>query len=41
MELGILLDFDTRNYKKKINIGKNISNKDIQSVNDDDFKKVF
>ena len=41
MEIGMLLDFNTRNYKKKINIGKNISNTDIHTVNNEDFKKVF
>ena len=37
----MLVDFDTRNYKKKLNIGKNVSNKSIASVNNEDFKEVF
>ena len=39
--MDILSSFNTRNYRKKINIGKNISNKSIVSVNDCDFKDVF
>ena len=27
IDLGMLVDFDTRNYKKKLNIGRNVSNK--------------
>ena len=41
IDLGMLVDFDTRNYKKKLNIGKNVSNKNIASVNNEDFKEVF
>ena len=37
----MLLDIDTRNYKKKLNIGRNVSNKDVDSVNNNDFKNVF
>ena len=37
----MLVDFDTRNYKKKLNIGRNVSNKSIDSVNNEDFKEVF
>jgi len=41
LDLGMLLDIDTRNYKKKLNIGRNVSNKDVDSVNNNDFKNVF
>ena len=39
--MDILSSFNTRNYRKKINIGKNVSNKNIVSVKDCDFKDVF
>jgi len=32
---------DTRNYKKKLNIGQNISNKSTLSIHNDDFDEVF
>ena len=41
MDLSMVIDIDTRNYKKKLNIGKNISNKSTLSINDDDFDEVF
>ena len=41
IDLGMLVDFDTRNYKKKLNIGNNISNENVETVNNDDFKDVF
>ena len=41
IDLGMLVDFDTRNYKKKLNIGRNVSNKSVDSVNNEDFKEVF
>ena len=30
--LGMLVDFDTRNYKKKLHIGNNVSQKDIRTI---------
>lgn len=39
MDLSMIID--TRNYKKKLNIGKNISNKSTLSINNDDFDEVF
>ena len=41
IDLGMLVDFDTRNYKKKLNIGRNVSNKSVDSVNNEGFKEVF
>jgi hypothetical protein len=41
MDMGMLMDFDTRNYKKKLNIGDRVANKDVSSINNDDFKQVF
>ena len=41
IDLGMLVDFDTRNYKKKLNIGNNVSNRSVDSVNNEDFKEVF
>jgi hypothetical protein len=41
IDMAMLVDFDTRNYKKKINIGNNVINEDISSVNNDDFHEVF
>jgi hypothetical protein len=41
VNMGILTDFDTRNYKKKINIGNKISNENVISINNTDFKDVF
>jgi hypothetical protein len=41
INMGILTDFDTRNYKKKINIGNKISNENVISINSVDFKDVF
>ena len=41
LDMGILMDYDTRNYKKKLNIGDRVSNKDVSSINEDDFKQVF
>ena len=41
IDIGILTDIDTRNYKKKIQIGKNLSAKNIDSVTNDDFQNVF
>ena len=29
MDMGMLMDFDTSNYKKKLNIGDKVANKDI------------
>jgi len=41
IEMGMLVDFDTRNYKKKLNIGKNVSNKSINTLKNEDFQDVF
>jgi len=41
IEIGMLENFDTRNYKKKLNIGRNVSNKSVDSVDNEDFKEVF
>ena len=37
----MLTEYDTRNYKKKLNIGEKVKNKDVSSINNDDFKQVF
>ena len=41
LDMGMLMDYDTRNYKKKLNIGERVKNKDVSSINNDDFKQVF
>lgn len=41
MDLGMLVDFDTRNYKKKLNVGGKVNNTSIKNLNNDDFKDVF
>ena len=41
IEMGMLVDFDTRNYKKKLNIGKNVSNKSVNTLKNEDFQDVF
>ena len=37
----IFFDGDTRNYKTKIKIDKNISNKSIYSLTNEDFDNLF
>ena len=37
----IFFDGDTRNYKTKLKIDKNISNKSIYSLNNEDFDNLF
>ena len=41
IDLSMIIDINTRNYKKKLNIGKNISNKSTIPINNDDFDEVF
>ena len=41
IDMGMLVDFDTRNYKKKLNIGTNISERSVSSIKNEDFKDVF
>ena len=41
MDLGMLMDFDTRNYKKKLNIGKKVNNGAVSNLTDKDFNGVF
>jgi len=41
LDIGMLTEYDTRNYKKKLNIGEKVKNKDVSSINNDDFKQVF
>jgi len=41
IEEGMLVDFDTRNYKKKLKVGENIHNTSIKNLNKEDFKNVF
>jgi len=41
LDIGMLVDIDTRNYKKKLQIGRNISTKNIDSVDDNDYQNVF
>ena len=37
----MFFDADTRNYKKKLKIDKNISNKSIYSLGDENFDDLF
>ena len=37
----MLMDFDTRNYKKKLNIGKKVNNEAVSNLTDEDFNDVF
>jgi len=41
IDMGMLVDFDTRNYKKKLNIGKNVSNKSVNLIKNEDYQDVF
>lgn len=41
IDSDLFFDSDTRNYKKKIIIQKNISNKSVYSLNNEDFDNVF
>lgn len=41
LDEDIIFDADTRNYKRKIKIHNNISNKDVSSIKSEDFEDVF
>jgi hypothetical protein len=41
VDLSMIIDLNTRNYKKKLNIGKKISNKSISSISNEDYDGVF
>ena len=41
LDTELFFDADTRNFKKKIIIDKNISNKSIYSLSDEDFNNLF
>jgi hypothetical protein len=41
IDLSMIVDENTRNYKKKLNIGKNISNKSISSISNENYDDVF
>ena len=41
IDTDLFFDIDTRNYKKKIKIDKNISNKSIYSLKDEEFDDLF
>lgn len=41
IDTDLFFDIDTRNFKKKIKIDKNISNKSVYSLKDEDFDNLF